>query len=70
MMTYMMITHGFTVMVVVATRPLWLDLGRGRIVEILWSSNRGCYGWCLARRKGKVCHGVVTWPTLANISVG
>ena len=53
----------------VATRPLWSDLGKGRIVEILWSSDRGCYGWCLARQRGRVYHGVATWLIQSNTSV-
>ena len=54
----------------VATRPLWSNLDKGRIMEILWSSDRGCYGWCLARQRGRVYHGVATWLTQPNTSVG
>ena len=65
-----MITHCFTVMVVVATKPLWSDLGRGRIVGILWSSDRNCCGWRLAQRGGWLCHGVIAWLTQANTNIG
>ena len=53
----------------VATRSLWSNLGRSRIVGILWSSGRGCYSWCLAQQRGRVCHGVVVWLIQANTSV-
>ena len=50
---YMMIlfdsTYGFTIIDIGRSYgPLWSNLCRGRIVRILWSSNRGYCGWCLA----------------------
>ena len=65
------ISHEFTVIDIGRSYgPLWSDICRGRIMGILWSSNRGYCGWCLARRRGWVCHSVVLWLTQANTSVG